>query len=209
MLAKPQRLKKHTFHSMKTNSIIIICLLVFLNTFAQKTTIIKCDSIYKNKGITIKLINFDNEKDGYDDEKNSTLIISQKLNGKNSVLVKDSIFSSAQEIEFKDFNNDKIKDILVQNISDVRSNWTYTLYLYNAKTNNFKRVLGFEEIKNPSYNSKYKIIESHVISGTNWAAFYKIKNNKVYDYNIEITDDGSSKAEKEYIKAIKKITSTK
>jgi hypothetical protein len=154
-------------------------------------------------------VNFETEKEGYDGEKNSILIITQKANNKSSIIIKDSIFSRVQKIEFQDYNNDGIKDILVQNISDVRSNWTYNLYLYNPKANNFKRVNGFEEIKNPSYNSKYKIIESHVSSGTNWATFYKIKNNKVYNYNIEIIDDGSSKSEKEYIKAIKKINSMK
>lgn len=195
--------------SMKSTILCIIFLLIYNNSFAQNTTIIKCDSIYKDKGITIKLVNFETEKDGYENEKNSILIINQKLNNKNLVLIKDSIFSSAQKIEFKDFNNDKVKDILVQNISDVRSNWTYNLYLYNPKTNNFKKVIGFEEIKNPSYNSKHNIIESHVVSATNWAAFYKIKNFKVYDYNIEINDDGSSKSEKEYRKAIKKISETK
>ncbi|WP_089352475.1 hypothetical protein [Flavobacterium sp. ov086] len=194
---------------MKLTILCIIFLLIYNNSFAQNTTIINCDSIYKDKGITIKLVNFETEKDGYENEKNSILIINQKLNNKNLVLIKDSIFSSAQKIEFKDFNNDKVKDILVQNISDVRSNWTYNLYLYNPKTNNFKKVIGFEEIKNPSYNSKHNIIESHVVSGTNWAAFYKIKNFKVYDYNIEINDDGSSKSEKEYRKAIKKISETK
>jgi len=191
---------------MKPQFLLIFSLLISSITFAQKITIIKCDSIYKDKSITIKLINFDDERDGYDSEKNSILIINQKLNGKNSVLIKDSIFSRVQEVEFKDFNGDKIKDILVQNISDVRSNWTYNLYLYNSQTNNFKRVIGFEEIKNPTYNTKYKIIESHVNSGKNWAAFYKIKNYKVYDYNIEIIDDGSVKSEKEYKKALKKIS---
>ncbi|KFF05436.1 XAC2610-related protein [Flavobacterium reichenbachii] len=194
---------------MKRTLLTTICIIIFINAFAQKTTTVKCDAIYKNKGISIKLITFDEEKEGYDREKNSILIISQKLNGKNSILVKDSIFSFVQKVEFQDFNNDKIKDILVQNISDARSNWTYNLYLYNAKTNSFNKVIGFNEIKNPSYNAKYNIIESHVNSGTNWAAFYKIKNNKAYSYNIEITDDGSSKSEKEYRQAIKKILAKK
>jgi hypothetical protein len=195
---------------MKSPFLLLFSLLISGITFAQNTTIIKCDSIYKGKSITIKLINFDDDDtDGYDSEKNSILIISQKLNGKNSVLIKDSIFSRVQEVEFKDFNGDKIKDVLVQNISDARSNWTYNLYLYNSQTNKFKRVIGFEEIKNPTYNSKYKIIESHVNSGKNWAAFYKIKNYKVYDYNIEIIDDGSPKSEKEYKKAIKRISEKK
>ncbi|WP_264554319.1 XAC2610-related protein [Flavobacterium sp. N503310] len=194
---------------MKRSLLTIIFFLSCIYIFAQNKQTIKCDSNYKNKGITIKLINFETEKEGYDGEKNSILIISQKVNNKSSILVKDSIFSGTQQVEFRDFNNDKIKDILIQNISDVRSNWTYNLYLYNSKTNNFKRVIGFEEIKNPSYNSTYNIIESHVISGTNWAAFYKIKNYKVFDYQIEITDDGSKKSDKEYRQALKKISEKK
>ena len=194
---------------MKSNFLLLLSLLIYSTIFAQNTRIVKCDSIYKGKGITIKLKKFETEKQGYFGEKNSILTISQKLNGKNSVLIKDSIFSLLQEIKFQDYNNDKIKDILIQNISDVRSNWTYNLYLYNLKTNSFKKVKGFEEIKNPGYNSKYKIIESHVMSGRNWTGFYSIKNNKIYDYKIEITDDGSSKYEKEYQKAIKKILAKK
>lgn len=189
--------------------ITIICLLSCICTFAQKTIQVKCDSIYKDKGITLKLINFDDERDGYDSEKNCLLIITRKLKSKKSILVKDSIFSKVQKIEFEDYNNDNIKDILIQNISDVRSNWTYNLYLYNSKTNNFKKVTGFENIKNPTYNSKYNIVESHVSSGTNWAAFYKIENYKVHDFNIEIIDDGSTKSEKEYKQAIKKISKRK
>lgn len=194
---------------MKINLLCIVYLLLCIDSFAQRTTIIKCDSIYKNKAISIKLTILNDGRNGYESDKNCILSINQKIKNKNSLLIKDSIFSSTQQIEFQDFNNDNIKDLLVQNISDVRSNWTYTLYLYNSRTNSFKKVTGFEEIKNPSYNSKYNIIESPVNSGTNWAAFYKIKNNKVHNYNIEIIDDGSAKSEKEYKKAIKKILEKK
>lgn len=193
---------------MKTIA-LLICSLFCCNAFAQNTTTIQCDSIYKDKKITIKLVNFETEKDGYDGEKNSILIISQKLHNKNSVLIKDSIFSSAQKIEFKDFNNDKIKDILVQNISDVRSNWTYNLYLYNPKTSNFKRVIGFEEIKNAMYDSKYNIIKSYIVSGEDWIFFYGIKKNKVFDYGIKVKDDHANNFDKDYKKAIKRIVTIK
>lgn len=194
---------------MKLTFALIIFNVFFINAFAQNTKIIKCDSIYKNKGITIKLKNFDTETDGYNDEKNSILIISQKINNKSSVLVKDSIFSSAQKIEFQDFNYDGIKDILIQNISDVRSNWTYNLYLYNSKTSDFIKIIGFEEIKNPTYNVKYNIVESYAASGQDWVSFYKIKKNRIYDYGITIVDDHGKNFEKEYQKAIKKISAKK
>ncbi len=195
--------------------LLLIIFTITINCLGQnkKTnpsiTIVNCDSIYTNKRISVKLINFDDEKDGYDDEKNSIFEIQQSVSGKNKILLKDSIFSKTQEIEFVDFNNDKIKDILVQNISDVRSNWTYSLYLYNSKENIFKKVIGFEEIKNPLLNSKYNIVESHVNSGSNWIGFYKIVKYKVYDYKIEIIDKQDKKSETEYKKAINKIIKRK
>jgi hypothetical protein len=188
-------------------TIIIFSLLFSHNILAQNTVEVKCDSIYKGKGIQIKLETFDDEKDGYDGEKNSILMIEQNLKNRKSVIIKDSIFSSVQKIKFADFNNDKIKDVLVQNISDVRSNWTYYLYLYNPKTNSFKRVKGFEEIKNPKYNSKDNIVESYVVSGQNWIGFYKIKNNIAVDLKIEI--DNGEYFDRDYEKAIKKIKAKK
>jgi hypothetical protein len=188
---------------------IITSLIFSINILAQNTVEIKCDSIYKGKGIQIKLKTFDDEKDGYDVEKNSILVIQQNLKNRKSIIVNDSIFSSVQKIKFADFNNDKIKDILVQNISDVRSNWTYYLYLYTPKTNSFKRVKGFEEIKNPKYNSKDNIVESYVVSGQDWIGFYKIENNMVVDLKTEIINDHGENFGKDYQKAIKKIKAKK
>jgi hypothetical protein len=174
---------------------------------------IKCDSIYINKNITIKLISDENdEREGFFGELNTLFIIEQKENNILKVILKDSIFSRYQEIKFEDYNNDNIKDILVQNISDVRSNLTYYLYLFNPKTNSFKKVKGFEEIKNPAYNSKYNIVDNYVVSGQNWTSFYKIKNSSIYDLNIVIYDDQSGNSnnyDKKYKNAIKKILKTK
>lgn len=172
-------------------------------------SIIKCDSIYQNKKISIKLINFDDERDGYLSDKNSILEIQTETNSKTKIILRDSIFSKVQKIKFADFNNDKIKDILVQNSSDVRSNWTFNLYLYDPKENNFIKVDGFEEIKNPLFNSKYNIVESHVNSGTNWIGFYKIIKHKVHNYEIVIDDRGDEKSESEYKKAINEIIKMK
>ena len=87
------------------------------------------------------------------------------------------------------------------------------MYLFDPKTNKFKKVIGFEEIKSPKFNKKYNIIESYVVSGRNWTSFYKIVKNKIYDYNIAIEDDenenGVNKYDEEYKKAIKKILKTK
>ncbi len=202
---------------MNFNLINLLLLLFTISSIGQKNksneklkvSVIRCDSIYLNKKISIKLINFDNEENGYKSEWNSIFEIQTKINNKNKIILRDSIFSKVQKIEFADFNNDKIKDILVQNISDVRSNWTFNLYLYNQKENNFRKVIGFEGIKNPSFNSKYNIVESHVNSGSNWIGFYKITKHKVHKYEIEIKDSGDKKSKSEYRKAINKIIKMK
>ena len=120
-------------------------------------------------------------------------------------ILEDKIFSKLGEIEFQDFNGDGIKDILVQNISDARSNWTYYLYLYDNKNKLFKKVKGFETIKNPTFNLENKIIESYVVSGKNYMEFYKINNSNVENLNISIFDDDSTNFDIEYKKVLLKI----
>ena len=174
---------------------------------------IKCDTIYPNQNITLKLVKYEFFNEGYDGEKNSNFTIEQKTNNLKKVILKDNIFCNSQEIIFEDYNNDNFKDIKVQNISDVRSNLTYYLYLYNPKTNTFKKVLGFEEIKNPKFNKKYNLIENYVISGNNWTSFYKIVKNKIHDYQTVIEDseneNGINNYDENYKKAIKKILKIK
>ena len=51
---------------------------------AQKIVEVRCDSIYKGKGIQIKLKTFDNEKEGYDGEKNAILVIEQHFKNRKS-----------------------------------------------------------------------------------------------------------------------------
>ena len=192
--------------------IIIFFLLPFLSNAQDESSIdtlkINCDSIYAKKGFSILHITYDKEvQDGYLDEKNSVFIFRKTENGIIKEIYRDTIFSRVQEINFEDFNNDKVKDILVQNISDVRSNYTYILYLVNPKNYTLTKIKGFEEIKNPFYNSEYNIVESRVSSGTDYTAFYKIIKTHVYDYKIYVDDnhEENNNYDEEYDKALKKI----
>ncbi len=133
---------------------------------------VNCDSIYPNKNYVIKLSLYnDSTEDGNNAEFN--------LFQSETKLYTDSIFSSTRQIEFADFNNDDIQDILIQNSSDVRSNWTYNLYVVDLKNNKLTKIKGFEEIKNPRYNHSTKKIESYVISGTNRIEFYKTQSDSI------------------------------
>ncbi|MEY2923211.1 MAG: hypothetical protein RL108_1837 [Bacteroidota bacterium] len=171
-----------------------------------KSTEIVCDTIYPNKDYSISLLSFYpmNEDETIP---NTLFTISKLTNGKYLPIFSDSIFNSVQEVRFEDFNNDKVKDILVQNYSDVRSNWTYHLYLTDTVKDNFKKIKGFEEIKNPNYLPQYNLIDNYVMSGQIWTSFYKIIGDSIKDFDIVIydnqTEDGSY--ERDHKKAIESI----
>lgn len=171
-----------------------------------ETTEIFCDTVYPNKGYKITLLAFDPMNE--DETIPNTLFTFSKLtNGKYFPFFSDSIFNKVQEVRFEDFNNDNVKDILVQNYSDVRSNWTYHLYLIDTIQNRLRKIKGFEEIKNPNYLAQYNLIDNYVMSGQIWTSFYKITGDTIKDFDIVIydnqADDGSY--DREHKKAIKSI----
>ncbi len=171
-----------------------------------KITTIDCDSIYPNKNYKITFVAFD-PVDNNNDNPNNHFTLSRLSRGAYTPILSDSIFSKTRIVEFADFNNDNVPDILVQHISDVRSNWTYYLYLVDTVQNRAIRIKGFEEIKNPVYLPKYGLISNYVMSGKIWTSFYKIKGGSVKDFGIVIydnqTDDGSY--DSSYKKAIRAI----
>src|SRR5207253_2690893 len=135
---------------------------VLLDTTADKQRLeILCDSIYKNKNY--KIIE-DYYPDGMGNDNgyyNTIFTFAKSHNSNTKVILTDTLYSRTAEIEFKDFNGDKVKDILIQNNSDVSSNWSYYLYLVDTKHDRLKKIKGFEEIKNPSYVPKYNFIQNY------------------------------------------------
>jgi len=173
------------------------------------TLIIHCDSLYPGMNCTATHIAMDTlGKDTNPDHKNSVFIFTK--NGRE--LIRDTIYSRVQDIVFADYNNDNIKDILVHHHSDVRSNWTHFLYLVDIKKDKLKKINGFEQIKNPTFNSEYNIVENYVNSGRNWTSFYKIISDTVYNYDILIYDgeneDGTYTHDEDYKAALKKLKQT-
>lgn len=171
-----------------------------------ENTEIVCDTVYKNKGYKLTLSVFDTTGD--DETIPNTLFTLSKLtNGHYLPIYSDSIFNKFQEIHFADFNSDKVKDILVQSISDVRSNLTYYLYLVDTTNDKLKKIKGFEEIKNPNYLLQYNLIDNYVMSGKIWTSFYKIKGDSIKDFDIVIYDDQTDNGnyERDYKKAIHSI----
>ena len=108
------------------------------------------------------------------------------------VLLKDSLYIRFQNdfLTFKDFNGDGIKDVLIFSETGGRGgNAFYYLYLIDAKNKKINRVKGFENVVNPEYDKKLKVIVAYGLSGTNNYSIYKIsKNNKVYQIGKSFED---------------------
>lgn len=154
--------------------------------FAQNKEVIKinCDSVFNKKGYSVSL-----EFDPKDEIILNTLFtFSKKINGKEKIIHQEKLHSQFHNVEFIDFNGDGIKDILVENTSDVRSNLTYYLFIIDFKNEKLKKIEGFEEIKNPNYLLQYDLVDCLVMSGRNWTSFYKIEDNKVKDFGYIVKD---------------------
>jgi|SRR6185437_11256876 len=118
----------------------------------------------------------------YDETKpNATLTLKCNRNGVQKVVLVDSLYCMQPDIDFKDFNNDGIKDLLIFNYIGGRANPTYHLYLVNNRKHVLEKVKGFEQLPNPELDSASNIITSVALAGMdNLYAFYRInKKNKL------------------------------
>ena len=191
---------------MKLIFLSILTFIISAQGFSQtNTNNVVVDTIYKYKNYQIKLIQLGNSAEvNY----NYIFTVSKNSNGKQTGFYRDTIESTTQEIQFTDYNNDGIKDILIQNSSDARSNWTYNLYLVSPLTDALKKIKGFNEIKNPQYMPKHNLISNMVMSGRDWTSFYKIQGDSIKDFGIIIYDDhnvDNNTYSKDYNKAIQTI----
>jgi len=175
---------------------------------------ILCDSIYKSSTYQIILRFFSDEKSYDENDKNTVFIFSKKENGNYKELLRDSIQSHFGSYKFEDFNGDGIKDILIENISDVRSNITYYLYLVDLENDKLAKVMNFNEIKNPNYLSEFNLIDNNVASGRYWTSFYQIRKDTVFDFGYVvyqgINEEGNViDFEKEYQETLSKVLQNK
>lgn len=100
-------------------------------------------------------------------------------------LIKDNI-------EYIDYNGDGIKDMVIfMNSGGRGGNSFFMLLLKNPKEHKLTRIKDFENIVNPTYDKKHKIILSYALAGTNHYSIYKLKNNMINQIgsSFEDTDD--------------------
>src|SRR5687768_2861357 len=96
-------------------------LLILLMTVAMQAG---AQTVLIEPGCAFHLIRFDSLHSD-EDRPNSTLHL---ISNNNSVFV-DSVYIQYERIDLKDFNRDKVPDILVLHTSSARSNWSHYLYL--------------------------------------------------------------------------------
>jgi len=155
----------------------------------------------------ILAIQYDYNPEGTSTIAKNTTIYFGKQNGKTDVLYwKEHLFMHVVNDNFKyeDYNNDGVKDLLLFTTTGSRgSNEHYNLYLINPKTKMLNKVSGFNEITNPTYHQKHKIILGYGYAGINSYTIYQIKNNKVVQIGQSFEDTETLDLDKKIAQILK------
>ena len=168
--------------------------------YADSTTVtLFGDNSYK---LTLHIFDTTNIYDA--ENNNAVLTFSKQDKRQTKILFRDSLFCMYPDIVFRDFNNDKIKDVIVFYYTGARANPTYHLYLTDNKNHKLIRVKGFEELPNPNLDTANNIIESIALSGSNYYRFYRIdKKSKLINLGHGFEENPNDSTQ--YEKAIQQI----
>lgn len=167
------------------------------------TLVINCDLVFSETCYYIRLLTYDSV---LDNRYNAVFVFGQVIGGGEERIYVDSLYSKAGQVSFMDINQDGTKDILIQHDSDVRSNWTYHLFLTDLQGRALNKVKGFDQVRNPRVNAGPGIIESRVSSGTNYIEFYKLVNkDSIFKYDIVVYDTLGEISNRNYKIALDRI----
>ncbi len=163
--------------------------------YTDSTIILFGDSSYK---LTLHIFDTTNN---YEAEKNNAVLtFSKQERDQKIVFFRDSMFCMYPDLDFKDFNNDKIKDVLVFFYTGARANPTYHLYLSDIKNHKLIRVKGFEELPNPDLDTVNNIITSIALSGSNYYTFYRVNSkNKLINLGHGYEDNSNDSTQYERV----------
>ena len=128
--------------------------------------------LISNSDLKIRIRLFDPESE--DPEEKSAVITLINKNGK--VLFADSLHMGRLDFWFEDYNGDGVKDLVLHRyMLASRSNMTYNLYLVDNIRRTLQKVVGFEDVLNPTYEKKKNLIKSSCLYGKyqGWS-YYRI-----------------------------------
>jgi len=108
----------------------------------------------------------------------------------NQLILRDSIIVNRFETRFDDLNADGHDDLLVFQGSGARPNEMFNLYMFQPKTNDYKKVIGFNDHPNVSVTDKKRILSSMILAGEVSYEFFMINDNdELIDLKIRVTDE--------------------
>jgi hypothetical protein len=145
--------------------------------------------IFNDKNYLLTLTTIDTTTSYNIDRPTVILNLLKRNIDKIDTLVNDSLFSRNPlgavpeiSIEFKDFNFDGIKDLIIPYGTDPRGNQGFHLYITDNKNKLIQRVDGFNDIGNPKPDSTFKMIQSFVLAGPSFCRFFEINSkNELID----------------------------
>jgi len=133
------------------------------------------------------------------------VILTYRYEGKDSIILNDTLDYFRPILQLQDFNNDGIKDITLLYTSSARSVWTHHLYLVDNENHKLIRVKDFENIYNPTFDSINNIITSTAYYNKIYYSFYRIDSDAmVVDLGFGFEDDPSEESGR-YDSAIQNI----
>lgn len=138
--------------------------------------------------------------------KNTVIYYGKKTSAKDQLIWKEHLLMHVVKDNFRydDYNNDGVKDLLLFTTTGSRgSNEHYNLYLINPKTKMLNKVSGFDEITNPTYHQKHKIILGYGYAGINSYTVYRIKNNKIVQVGQSFEDTDTLDLDQKIAKILK------
>ena len=150
---------------------------------------------FKDKSFVLAIQQVLNPKDSNHELPNALLSFGKKGAKSDQVFWKEQLrFSFVEDnVKYEDFNNDGVKDVLFFEASGGRgANEYYNLFLVNEKNHTLTKVNGFNEITNPAYHNKHKVILGYGLAGANYHSVYRIsKNNRVYKIGESFEDENN------------------
>lgn len=218
-LARNDDMWKTVFLNLNMNK--ILCLLLMLissHLFAQK--IFNQPNAkgtwqyvypFQDKSYVLAIQNGINEKEPVGEDINTNIYFGKSSPTADTIFWKEQVYLKLinDNISYEDYNGDGVKDIVIFSETGGRGgNAFYHLFLLAPKNKKIIRVKNFENIVNPEYNRKHKVIVSYGLSGTNHYSIYKIsKDNRAFQIGKSFEDTFDSdptELDKRIIKILKK-----
>jgi hypothetical protein len=170
---------------------------------SSKNTFDTTFAIFTDTSYKVTFHGFDLNSEDWE-KKNATLTFSQKGAAGLKKIFQHSFYCMYPEITFKDFNSDKIEDLLIFYSTGARANPTYHLYLVDTSDHKLTHVRGFENLPNPDFDSVNNIVTSVGLAGLDYYwEFHRIRpSGKLINLGHGFTEDSDSL---KYDKTVKRI----